>query len=61
MTVKGRRIPAFTTTAGQVFFKSLKAIEDHDHRVAVFVYLDSLARQTLENAFALDPGLVPEG
>ena len=57
-TLRGKRIPAFTTTAGQVFFKSLKAIEDHDHRVAVSVFLDSLARQTLENACALDPGLV---
>jgi hypothetical protein len=61
ITVKGILIPAFTTPAGQVFFKSLKDIEDHDHRIAAAIYLKAVARRLFEIALHIDPGLVPQG
>jgi hypothetical protein len=60
ITVKGIRIPAFTTPAGQVFFRSLKDIEDHDHRTAAAIYLKAVAQRMFEIALHLDPCLVPQ-
>jgi hypothetical protein len=50
ITVQGRRIPPFSTPAGESFFTSLKDLADEERRIAVGEFLHVLARQLFANA-----------